>query len=121
MEIGQKIKKVRELRNFTQDYVASQIGIGQEAYSKIEANKTNVTIQRLEQIAKALEVSVFGLMSFDDEKILFNFSENNQQNAQIGYFGTNEAIKELRELYEKIITQQKEEIVFLRNLLKDKN
>ena len=121
MKIGQKIKKVHELRNFTQDYVASQIGIGQEAYSKIESNKTSVTIQRLEQIAKALEVGVFGLMNFDDEKVLFNFSENNQQNAQIGYFNTNETIKELKDLYEKIITQQKEEIAFLRSLLKNKN
>ena len=54
-------------------------------------------------------------------KVLFNFSENNQQDAQIGYFGTNETIKEMKDLYEKVITQQKEEIIFLRSLLKDKN
>ena len=120
MEIGQKIKKVRELRNFTQDYVAAKIGITQEAYSKLESSKTNVSVQRMEQVADVLGIGIFDLMNFDENKALFNFSEN-QQNAQIGYFGTNETIKELRDLYEKIITQQKEEIAFLRSLLKDKN
>jgi transcriptional regulator with XRE-family HTH domain len=116
MEIGQKVKKIRELRNFTQDYVASQLGITQESYHKIEVNKTNVSTQRLEQLAKILEVSIFDLMSFDENKVLFNFSDNDQKNAQIGYFGV-EAIKEL---YEKIIQQQKEEIAFLRSCLKEK-
>ncbi len=121
MEIGQKIKKVRELRNFTQDYVATQLGISQEAYSKIEANKTSVSIQRIEKVAEVLGINIFDLMNFDESKVFFNFSENDQNNAQIGYFGSNETIKELKELYEKMVVQQKSEIEFLRSLLKSKD
>jgi transcriptional regulator with XRE-family HTH domain len=36
MELGTKIKKIRELRNLTQEYLADQLGISQPAYSKLE-------------------------------------------------------------------------------------
>jgi hypothetical protein len=82
-------------------------------------------MEKLEKIAKTLGVSVSDLMSFDEQKVLFNIHNNNQQDAQIGYFQEVENLKELYEkmfaqqtaLYEKIILQQREEIAFLRGLL----
>ncbi len=118
MEIGQKIKKVRELRNFTQEYMATQIGMTQESYSKIEANRNNVSITKLEKISQILEVGICDLLNFDEKKVLLNINENNQQNAQIGYFGE---VETLKTLYDKIIEQQRSEIDFLRSLLKDKS
>ncbi|WP_082189568.1 helix-turn-helix domain-containing protein [Lentimicrobium saccharophilum] len=41
MQIGQKIRKVRELRNFTQEFMAKSLGITQGAYSRIRANASN--------------------------------------------------------------------------------
>ncbi len=49
--------------------------------------------------------------------MLLSFHENNQQNAQIGYFSE---VETLKTLYDKIIEQQRSEIDFLRSLLKDK-
>lgn len=117
MEIGQKIKKVRELRNFTQDYVASKLGITQEAYSKIESNKTNVSIQKLEQISQVLEVNIYDLMSFDEKTIFYNSAEK-QTNTNIGVVQTSSTEKEL---YERIIEQLKGEIQFLKSILKEKS
>ena len=39
--IGQKVKELREKRNYTQEYMAEQLGITQGSYSKIEQNKSN--------------------------------------------------------------------------------
>jgi transcriptional regulator with XRE-family HTH domain len=132
MKIGYKIKKIRDLRGIKQDDIAEQLGISQEHYSKIEANKTNLSMPKLEKIAKILEVNPTDLIDFDESKVL---NINNHKATQIGYYNEIETVKQayekaieqsrvnaeqLKTLYEKIIEQQKEEIAFLRNLLNNK-
>ena len=41
-----KIKQIRELKNITQEYVATQLGLTTRAYSKIESGETQLTINR---------------------------------------------------------------------------
>lgn len=59
---GHSIKKFRELRNYTQEYMAEMLGISQNAYSKIENGRTRLTTDRLKKIAGILEISVFLLL-----------------------------------------------------------
>ncbi len=56
--LGTKIKKIRELRNLTQDHMADKLGISQSAYSKLETDETTISQERLVQIAKALDITV---------------------------------------------------------------
>ena len=51
--LGHKIKKLRELRNFSQEYMADQLGLSQSAYSKLETDQTELTYNRLSKIADA--------------------------------------------------------------------
>jgi transcriptional regulator with XRE-family HTH domain len=74
-KIGSKIKKMRELRNFTQDFVAESIGISQASYSEIETDKTDVSLSRLSQIAEVLGVSTSDIISFD-ERLILHINEN---------------------------------------------
>ena len=37
--LGGKIRQIRELKGFTQDYLATQLGISQRAYSKLERDE----------------------------------------------------------------------------------
>lgn len=57
-----RIRKRREELNFTQSYVAGKLKISQNAYSKIEAGLTNFSIERLYDIAEALETDVKALL-----------------------------------------------------------
>jgi transcriptional regulator with XRE-family HTH domain len=59
---GTIIRKHRELRNYTQDYVAKQMGISQNAYSKIENNYTQLTVKHVKELSKILEISVLELL-----------------------------------------------------------
>ncbi|HTQ65401.1 MAG TPA: helix-turn-helix transcriptional regulator [Puia sp.] len=68
---GQNIKTIRELKNFTQDYVASQLNMSTPNYSNIENGKTDVTLTRLLQIAKVLEIDYRQILSLD-KSVLFN-------------------------------------------------
>jgi len=56
LEAGQNIKAIRELKNYTQDYVAGQLQVSVPTYSNIETGKTEVTLSRLQQIAEVFEV-----------------------------------------------------------------
>ncbi|MGF1925683.1 MAG: helix-turn-helix domain-containing protein [Bacteroidia bacterium] len=66
--VAANIRKVREYRNYTQDYLAAKLEISQNAYSKIELGYSKITLDRLFHIAIILEVAVMELLQFDAEK-----------------------------------------------------
>ncbi len=66
--VAGNIRKVREYRNYTQDYLAAKLEISQNAYSKIELGYSKITLDRLFHIAIILEVAVMELLQFDAEK-----------------------------------------------------
>lgn len=70
MEIGYKIKKIRELRNYRQEYMAEKLGISQVSYSRVESGQTKLNLSRLEDIAKILEVNQIFIINFDESYIL---------------------------------------------------
>ena len=57
------IRRTRENRNYTQDYLAAKLGISQNAYSKIELGYSNITLNRLVEIAEILEVDLVELIT----------------------------------------------------------
>jgi len=66
--IGQKIKTIRLQRELTQENIAYDLGITKGAYSKIERDATNVSINRLKAIAKILEVDIVDFFQDTDNK-----------------------------------------------------
>lgn len=57
MQICEKIRKIREFKNYSQEYVANQLGISQNVYGRIERGLQDLTIDRLKKIAIIFEVS----------------------------------------------------------------
>jgi transcriptional regulator with XRE-family HTH domain len=82
MSTGNNIKKLRELRNFTQTYMAEKLNLSLSGYSKIERDGTDVSLKRLQQIAEVLETDINTILSFD-EKNVFNFSHNHNANGVV--------------------------------------
>ena len=64
---GTTIRKFREYRNYSQDYVARKMGISQNAYSKIENNITQLTVNHVKMISQVLDVPVIDLLRDDFE------------------------------------------------------
>ncbi len=114
MQVATKIRKVRELKGFSQQYMAEQLGITQAAYSKIESNENNINFEKLKTIADILEINPLELLNFSDQQFF-----NNCTNGNFGNNGNYYAYsKKEQELYESKIKHQQEEIKFLRDLLK---
>jgi len=64
--VAANIRKIREQRNYTQDYLAAKLEISQNAYSKIELGYSNITLSRLVNIAEILEVDIETLIKTDN-------------------------------------------------------
>lgn len=69
---GQRVKKLREQRNFTQEYLAEKVGIEQATLSNIERGKSHPTVDTLEKLAIALDVEVYLFFKFDEKLSLEN-------------------------------------------------
>lgn len=107
-----KIKQIRELKNFTQDYMAQQLGLSTRAYSKIETGETQLTINRLNEISRILGITPVEVLGFDDKQV-FN---NCKQHGNIGINHINLPEK-LIEQYETTIKSLKEQIEIMKLLL----
>lgn len=58
LEIGKRIKSLRQKRQWSQGDVATRLDISVAAFSKIETDVTDVSISRLEQLAAIFEITL---------------------------------------------------------------
>lgn len=106
MKVGFKIRKIRELRNYSQEFMAMELGISQRSYSSIELDETSPTMERLGKIASLLHVSVVDIVCFEPGELFV--SEKKQENLSQAMLE-----KELSALLQ--ILALKEEILQLKN------
>lgn len=64
---AEKIRILRILKGYSQEYVSFQLDISQSAYSKIESGKHSISVRRLLKIAEILGVSASELLLDLDE------------------------------------------------------
>lgn len=63
--VYKNIKKIRELKNLTREYVADELKMSTSGYGKIERGEVDLTISKLVKIAKVLGVSIEFIFKFD--------------------------------------------------------
>ena len=58
INITLKIRKLREAKGFSQDYMARKLGITQSAYCKLESNNKKINFENINKITAALGVDI---------------------------------------------------------------
>ena len=111
-----RIKVLRESLGYSQEYVASQLSITQQALSRIEQNPENATLNRLKELSLILGVSLTSVIGEEDAYILQNFQQQGGQASTVMYItGISE---NERKAYENHIKDLKEQLFLLSDLLK---
>ena len=113
MKIGNRIKKLREYNNYTQDWMASQLGISQRAYSKIENDEVAISIDKLLSISELLGVNASEFLNKDGKHIYNNLAQNQKGGNA---FVINQAEKAL-DLYDKLLAEKDAHILTLQKLV----
>jgi transcriptional regulator with XRE-family HTH domain len=118
--IGTKIKKLRELRNYSQEYMAIELGMSQSNFARIESNEVGVTDERLNHIAEVLGTDIDSIKNFDDT-IIFNITQGNNSAAGLNCQVHNYQISaEIKKLYEDKILLLEEKVAYLTRLCEGK-
>lgn len=122
--IGRKISRIRELRGMKQEALAQALGISQQAVSAIENSET-IEENKLQEIAKILEVSSEVIKNFSEEAV-FNIIGNtyHDQSASLNYDCTFNPIdkivslfEEKEKLYERLLQAEKDKVTYMEKLL----
>ncbi|MGY4537832.1 transcriptional regulator with XRE-family HTH domain [Mucilaginibacter sp. UYNi724] len=115
IHIGRKISKIRELRGMKQEALAAELGISQQAISKIEQS-AEVEDSALEKIAKVLGVMPDAIKNFSEEAALnyFNTFNDNSTGAFNNFNCTFNPIDKVVELYERLLASEREKIELLK-------
>lgn len=92
---GTIIRQYRELQKLSQTYVAKKLGISQNAYSKLENNITQLTVNHVKQLAAILQVPITDLLKdeFEIHKPTFPHTKSTQRD---------DVLKMLELLHEKL-------------------
>lgn len=121
--IHNKIKKLREQSDLTQQEMADKLNMHLKTWQKVENGITKLDIERLKQIAEVLETTVEDLIKVEDSVYISAIKDND-----VGFNNSSVTInhksEEEKNLYErliaekdKIIADKDKEIGFLRSLL----
>ena len=125
--MGRKVRGVRELRGKKQETMADELGISQQAVSKLEQSE-HIEDETLEKIAGVLGVSIEAIKNFNEEAV-FNQLHNtlHDQSSLVNYQCTfnpmdklMEAIEENKKLYERWLKDKDETIAKLEKMLEGK-
>ena len=114
LNIGHKIKKLRELKNLTQEHMANSIGISQGAYSRMESGETEITYSKLEKISEELGLKPEEIIAFN-ESVVFNVMNNQTGNGLV--INNSQLSEGEKNLYEQQILLLKEENTHLKKVI----
>ena len=119
--VGFNIRKVRELKGFSQDYMAEKLKISQASYARIENEHTQITVNRLFELAEILNTDILDF--FDVNRFCIQTQNNHKGSYGNGYIQNfvvenKEIIEKLINSYEERLKEKDEQISLLKSLIK---
>lgn len=105
-ELKERIKKLRELKGFTQQQLAERLGMTTRNYQNLENGDKDISFSELQIIANSLEMSVSGVVGFDEKMVFNNCKAENNENVAYG----NLNIYTTEKLYDKILNEKDKRI-----------
>ena len=128
MSVNEKIRKIREAKDWSQEQMAEKLNMSLNGYAKIERGESKIYLDKLEQIAQVFDIDVIELMQSDGKNICFQI-ESPLGSVYQGGGGTQLLIEierlklalshanEKEELLKKLLEQKDSEITTLKELI----
>lgn len=125
--LGKKISRIRELRGMKQETLAEQLGISQQAVSKIEQSESVEDIM-LDRVGKVLGISAEGIRRFNEDAAINHFNTFHDQSGAGAFsysstfnFNPLDEIQRLNaekdDLYKALLKEKDEKIALLEKVI----
>lgn len=102
--MNNRLLTLRLEKNWTQDYVADQLGLSQPAYSKLEQGQVKLTVDRAGKLAELYDIDPDYFFTSDTP--IVNFHDHSQNKNLMQHVDNFHDNSDMKELYEKTITEQ---------------
>lgn len=123
METHEKIRVMREIKQWTQEDMAEKLNMSPNGYSKIERGISKLNLEKLSQIAEIFHIDIVDLLANNDKSLLWIIGDNTNNNSS-NYLGTSEALaaendklKLVIQHKEEMLQKQRDEIATLKELI----
>lgn len=129
---GHNVRRFREMFGLKQEALAIELGPdwSQKKVSRLEENE-EIDDNILQQVADVLKVPVEAIKNFTEEAAITYFNTFNDSSVShvIANYGTynndsfekyTQAIEDIKKLYERLLTAEKEKVALLEKLLDNK-
>lgn len=115
VQVGSKIRRLRESKGFSQEEMAERLQISRSAYSRIENGETNSWVNHIEKLCENLDIKPEDFFINSDNNI--NTNQDNASAVQTNthhdtHITINQLSEKVIELYEERIKELKEQIEF---------
>jgi transcriptional regulator with XRE-family HTH domain len=110
LKIGRKVRALRNEKGFSQEYVAFNLNISPKTYSNMENNKSSISINTLEKLAKLYDKNILDILL--DDKVLMQHKTLSDTSSMQGIVHCTNS--------EELVTQLKERIQDLKSELSNK-
>jgi transcriptional regulator with XRE-family HTH domain len=118
MKVNEKIRTIRQLKEFSQEVIAEKLGISKNTYANIERGETDVQMSRMEQIAQTFEMDLVELFNFGEKTVTCLIGNSNNHFSNIGQNvgDSKETHFEIKKL-QLFVEQQLKEIAYLKQII----
>lgn len=119
--ISFNIRRIREQKGFSQEYLADKLDISQASYARLENEDTKITVDRLLRIAEILETEVIDF--FNTTKSGIQTQNNYDGSYGNGYIQNltienKDMLQKIIDLYEIRLKEKDEQIALLKSLIR---
>ncbi|WP_138993477.1 helix-turn-helix domain-containing protein [Larkinella sp. C7] len=114
MDVSNNIRSIRERKGLTQVDIANRLGTERSNYARLENRNVNLTLKQIQEIAEALEVSVYEIIGMPQTDDLRGEQTETLQRLEEKLKMTEEALKDKKrniKLYKSFIEWTKGKFV----------
>lgn len=115
-QLYNNIRKLREWNSLTQQNVADELGISQKHYSRIELGQVDISLSMLSNIAGIFNINIQNLFGMEDVDCLNSINNGCQKGGQLKEYSQAD-VKQIKELYERILEEKEKKIKLLRSFM----
>ena len=114
MEIHEKIRVLREINQWSQEEMAEKLAMSANGYAKIERGQTNISIDKLKQIAQIFNIDMVDLITNQDKTFFFSIGDNNVNSHNLNSM---DKFQLLLDAKDELLKQKDKEIEALKEII----
>ena len=114
MEVHDKIRVMREINQWSQEEMAEKLAMSANGYAKIERGQTNISIDKLKQIAQIFNIDMVDLIANQDKTYFFSIGDNNVNSHNLNSM---DKFQLLLDAKDELLKQKDKEIEALKEII----